>query len=207
MSASPPRPTSQGSALDLARLPDYGFGAASPMWWGTLGFIAIEGTGFVLAGASYLYILTQNGRFPLGAGPPTLWPGILQTLLLLASVVPNIWVDRASRREDLGQVRVGLLVMSAIGIATCVIRAFEFPALNIYWDDNAYGSLQWLLLGLHATHLGTDLADTLVLAALMFTRHGHGKRFSDVSDNAAYWYFVVAAWLPIYALIYWVPRL
>jgi cytochrome c oxidase subunit III len=202
MSRSSPRPT-----LDLARLPDYGFGAASPMWWGTLGFIAIEATGFVLAGASYLYIATQNGGFPLGAPPPSLGPGIALTLLLLASVIPNIWVNHAARRQDLGRVRLGLVLMSVIGIAACVIRVFEFPALNIRWDDNAYGSLQWLLLGLHATHLGTDLADTLVLAVLMFTRHGEGKRFSDVSDNAAYWHFVVLAWLPLFALIYLVPRL
>ena len=54
----------------------------------------------------------------------------------------------------------------------------------------------------------TDLADTLVLAALMFTRHGHNKRrFGDVQDNAMYWNFVVLTWLPIYACLYWVPRL
>jgi heme/copper-type cytochrome/quinol oxidase subunit 3 len=41
----------------------------------------------------------------------------------------------------------------------------------------------------------------------MFTRHGHGKRFADVEDNAFYWNFVVAAWVFLYALIYWLPRL
>jgi cytochrome c oxidase subunit III len=41
----------------------------------------------------------------------------------------------------------------------------------------------------------------------MFTRHGHGKRFSDVSDNAFYWNFVVLSWPPIYVLLYWTPRL
>ena len=35
----------------------------------------------------------------------------------------------------------------------------------------------------------------------------NGRRFSDVSDNAFYWDFVVLSWLPIYFLIYWVPRL
>ena len=44
-------------------------------------------------------------------------------------------------------------------------------------------------------------------SSLMFTRHAKGKRFSDVSDNAFYWYFVVASWVPLYALIYGVPRL
>jgi cytochrome c oxidase subunit III len=47
----------------------------------------------------------------------------------------------------------------------------------------------------------------VVLTTVMFTRHAKsGRRFSDVSDNAFYWYFVVATWLPLYVLIYWVPR-
>jgi heme/copper-type cytochrome/quinol oxidase subunit 3 len=33
-----------------------------------------------------------------------------------------------------------------------------------------------------------------------------GKRFVDVSENAIYWYFVVALWVPLYVIIYWVPR-
>jgi heme/copper-type cytochrome/quinol oxidase subunit 3 len=63
------------------------------------------------------------------------------------------------------------------------------------------------VLGLHATHLLTDLGDTIVLAVLMFTRHVTERRFSDVSDNAFYWYFVVGSWVPLYALLYGVPRL
>jgi heme/copper-type cytochrome/quinol oxidase subunit 3 len=65
----------------------------------------------------------------------------------------------------------------------------------------------WLIHGLHTTHLVTDVVDTVVLTALMFTRHAHGKRFSDVEDNAVYWDFVVLSWLPIYLLLYWFPRL
>ena len=103
--------------------------------------------------------------------------------------------------------RLGIVAMGLLGIAPMVVRGFEFGALNVSWDDNAYGSTLWLLLGLHTTHLATDLGDTLVLAALMFTRHGRGKRFSDVSDNCFYWYFVVAAWVPIWLLVYIVPRL
>jgi len=79
--------------------------------------------------------------------------------------------------------------------------------MNIRWDSNAYGSIVWFILGLHATHLITDLGDTIVLAVLMFTRHVSGKRYSDVSDNAFYWYFVVASWVPLWALLYGVPRL
>ena len=99
-----------------------------------------------------------------------------------------------------------LVIMSVVGAVLVAIRVFEFGALNVRWDQNAYGSIVLApARPAHDAHL-TDLGDTLVLTALMFTRHGHGKRFSDVEDNAFYWYFVVASWLPIYVLIYWVPR-
>jgi len=98
--------------------------------------------------------------------------------------------------------------MSFFGIAPLVVRIFEFPAMHLQWDQNAYGSVVWLLLGLHTTHILTDLVETLVLTCLMFTRHGDNpRRFGDVSDNAMYWNFVVATWIPIYVCIYWVPRL
>jgi heme/copper-type cytochrome/quinol oxidase subunit 3 len=105
-------------------------------------------------------------------------------------------------------VRIGLVLMSLLGIVPLIVRAFEFPALRVRWDADAYGSIVWLLLGLHTTHLLTDAGDTLVLTALMFTRHGENpRRFSDTSDNAFYWDFVVLSWLPIYFVLYWLPRL
>jgi cytochrome c oxidase subunit 3 len=195
-------------AIDLSDLPLHGGGTASPTWWGTASFMLIEGTGFALAVMVYLYLMSIAPTWPLEAPVPDLLPGSLMTLMLLASVFPNVWVARAARRQDLRQVRIGLVIMSIGGIAPLAVRPFEFIALHIKWDGNAYGSVTWLLLGLHTTHILTDLIDTLVLACLMFTRHGdNARRYGDVSDNAMYWNFVVLTWLPIYACLYWVPRL
>ena len=41
----------------------------------------------------------------------------------------------------------------------------------------------------------------------MFVGPIEEQRFVDVEENAVYWYFVVLAWLPIYGVIYWAPRL
>jgi cytochrome c oxidase subunit III len=193
---------------DLSQLPLHGMGSASLTWWGTLGFMLIEGSGFALVLAVYLYLAAIAPEWPIGAPPPDLLPGTIITVLLLLSLIPNVLVGRWAQREDLGKVRIGLFVMSLAGIAPLVPRWFEFPALNVLWDSNAYGSVTWTLLGLHTTHLITDLADTLVLLAVMFTRHGSNRRrFGDVQDNVMYWNFVVLTWLPIYACLYGVPRL
>jgi heme/copper-type cytochrome/quinol oxidase subunit 3 len=194
--------------LDLSHLPLHGEKTASVTWWGTAAFMLIEGTGFALVIAMYLYLAGIAPQWPIDAPPPSLGPGTAVTLVLLASLVPNALVMRWAGREELGKLRIALIVMVLFGVAPLVLRAFEFPALHIKWDRNAYGSVTWLLLGLHTTHLITDLVETLVLTVLMFTRHGKNKRRSgDTEDNALYWYFVVITWLPIYGILYWLPRL
>jgi cytochrome c oxidase subunit 3 len=197
----------QRPVQDISELPTYGFGSVSPIWWGTLAFVALEATGFALAAGAYLYLRQVNADWPLSVPPPNHWPGTVMLIVLLASVWPNALADRAAREENLPRVQLWLLVMSVLGFVAVGIRAWEFMHINIRWDTNAYGSIVWFVLGLHATHLITDLGDTVVLAALMFTWHAKGKRFSDVSDNAFYWYFVVASWVPLYLLLYGVPRL
>ncbi|MCK1716079.1 MULTISPECIES: cytochrome c oxidase subunit 3 [unclassified Bradyrhizobium] len=195
-------------ALDLGKLPLHGLGAASVTWWGTLAFMLIEGTGFALVIAAYLYLMSLAAIWPINAPAPDLLPGTLVTAILLTSLVPNILISRWAGRQELRKVRIGMVIMSVLGIAPLVVRIFEFPALRVNWDSNAYGSVVWTLLGLHTTHIITDLVDTLVLAVLMFTRHGCNlRRFGDVQDNAMYWNFVVATWLPIYGCIYWLARL
>jgi heme/copper-type cytochrome/quinol oxidase subunit 3 len=194
--------------LDIGKLPMHGMGTASLTWWGTLAFMLIEGTGFALAITVYLYLMSLAPTWPINVPPPDLLPGTLVTLILLLSLVPNIMISRWAKQQELRKVRIGMVIMSIFGIAPLIVRFFEFPALKVNWDTNAYGSVVWILLGLHTTHIITDVADTLVLGALMFTRHGQNlKRFGDVQDNAMYWNFVVATWLPIYGCIYWLARL
>lgn len=193
---------------DLSHLPLHGLGTASLTWWGTCAFMLIEGTGFALSVAVYLYLMSLAPAWPIDAPAPDLLAGTLLTCLLLMSLVPNLLLGRWAERQDLHKVRIGLVVMTVAGVLPLIVRIFEFPALHVSWDDSAYGSITWLMLGLHTTHILTDVVDTVVLMALMFSRHADNpRRYGDVSDNVMYWNFVVATWVPIYICLYWVPRL
>jgi cytochrome c oxidase subunit I+III len=99
-----------------------------------------------------------------------------------------------------------MIVALGFALAFNVIRIFEFRSLNVWWDENAYGSIVWTLLGAHTFHIITDFVDSSVLLALLFIGPVQESHFVDVSDNSMYWYFVVISWLPIYALIYLAPR-
>jgi heme/copper-type cytochrome/quinol oxidase subunit 3 len=196
----------RGDALDVAGLPSYGFSHRSLMWWGTAGMMAIEGMAFAFMIVIYFYLRSLSDTWPAAGDPPDLLWGTLNAVLIVLSAVPNTYVDKAAIQHDLRKVRIGLVILGVIGIALMIVRALEFTTLNVRWDDSAYGSVVWVLLGLHTFNLITDYIDSLVLTALMFKSPLEGKRFVDVAENAGYWDFVVVSWLPIYAVVYWGAR-
>jgi cytochrome c oxidase subunit 3 len=195
----------RGDAVDVRGLPSYAFGQGSLMWWSTMGLMLIEGTVFAIGVMMYFYLRGVASAWPIDAAPPALRWGTLNTAILLLSLWPNQMAKRAAERQDRVRTRRWLAVCVVFAIVFLAVRALEFTTLNVSWHVNAYGSVVWLLLGLHTTHLITDTIDTAVLAVLLFTGPFEGKRFVDVSENALYWYFVVGSWLPIYAVIYLAP--
>lgn len=190
---------------DVTHLPTYGSGPVNPLWWGTLGFVVIEGLGFVFAAAAYFYLMSQGKSWPLGPQAGLLWPTLL-FVLLVGSFLPNHLLKKAAMAKDLGKVRIGIVVMALIGVAAIGLRVFEFTTLNIRWDSNAYGSVVWFLVGLHTTHLVTDVGETIVMAVLLFIGPIDMRRFAEVEDNQDYWNFVILSWAAVYVVLYWVPR-
>lgn len=192
---------------DVAKLPNHAFGPDSLTWWGTVGFMAIEGMGFVLAVGAYFYLMREVPDWPPGSiGPPEPTWGTAFTAVLLASLLPNHWARKSAEKEDLRGALLGSVLVLAAGIVLLILRGFEFTALGVRWDTNAYGSIVWALLVLHTAHLATDVMDTAVLVAVLLRGHTEPRRLTDVDDNAEYWYFVVLSWLPLYVVLYGVPR-
>jgi len=193
---------------DLGGLPESADGSRSIVWWGNIGFMLIEGTAFALAAGAYLYLRSESPHWPASGDPlPSLmWSGIF-TIGLLLSELPNIWVTKQAKAKDAGRVRIGVLLMTILGLVLLVLRGFEISVLAPRWDHDAYSSVLWLLMILHTSHVVTDLGDTAVQAAWLYTHRIGDDQFADVEDNCNYWTFVVVAWIPIYALLYWAPRL
>ena len=191
---------------DVRALPRTVFGHRALMWWGTLGFIIIEGTTLVICAVSYFYLRRNYATWP----PEHIWrPALLipsiQAVLMLASNIPMWFADRASHRIDIAGVRRNLVICSVMIVAMSVLRAFEFRALNVRWDTTAYGSAAWATLTAHGTLLLLEMAETIAITVLMFRRSVEERDLSGVSDNALYWYFLTGAWIPLYVIVFLTP--
>jgi cytochrome c oxidase subunit 3 len=191
---------------DLSHLPASGFRSHGMWSWAGAGFMLIEGAGFLLAIAAYLYVMAGANQWPLSNLAPDLLWGTVNTVLMLASLWPNYLISRAARKRDLAAVRPLAVLITLIAIAVLTLRAVEFAHLNTRWDRDAYGSVVFALMAMHTTHLITDFGDTFFLAVFLHTHPVDNERLSDTDDNAGYWAFIVAFWVPLYLLVYWAPR-
>jgi heme/copper-type cytochrome/quinol oxidase subunit 3 len=194
---------------DVAELPTHKFGPSSLTWWGIIGYMVVEGAAFGLAFAAYFFLMGhEQGWPPEGRKTPELLFGTLFTIVILLSEIPNTAIKKAANEGDVPTIRRLMPVIVAVGAILLVIRGFEFNNLNVRWTDDAYGSIIWALLLLHTVHILTDWVDTIVLWLLMRTPLAYeGRRLVDTDENALYWRYVWLLWIPIYLMIYWVPRL
>jgi cytochrome c oxidase subunit 3 len=194
--------------IDLRELPDVVFGSRDIMWWGTLGFVLIEGFTLVLCAAVYIYLQENFGTWPPEHTPlPSLGAPTLQVVLMLASIPVVLWTSRAAHRFELGKVRIGLIAATLFNAAFVAVRAVELlVSLNVKWDANAYASAQWLVLGSHATLLAVELIEVGGMMLIFWLAPVEEKHFSDVADMVFYWLFMTLAWMPLYVLCYLVPR-
>jgi heme/copper-type cytochrome/quinol oxidase subunit 3 len=194
-------------ALNVSGLPTVVFRDRNVVWWGNVLYMTIEGAMFAMAVASYFYYRTRSTDWPPGVNPPALTWGIANGIVLLLSVAPARWIQLQARAGRLAAVRLGLLVLAGFGVASMVLRGFEFAHLNVRWDSNAYGSIVWALIILHSGHLITEWIETLVMIAFTVSPKMEGKRFAEIDMNSDYWFFVVFWAVAMNFVLYGTTRL
>lgn len=198
----------QRTVYDASALPTVVFGKRSLLWWGTLGFMLIEGFTLLLMVASWFYLRTNEFDWPPGRTPnPDLLIPTLNTVLLLSVIVPMWFAGRAARRMDRMAVAKLLLLSAAITVVVNVLRWWELLAINARWDAHAYGSAAWGVVVLHSTLTIVDVFETGTLGLLFLLGKARRKHYPDVADAADYQFFLSGIWVPLYFVVYWMPRL
>ena len=202
--------------LDVRDLPAIGFDHRAPLWWGNTLLLFIETTMFGILIAMYFSIAMNTNpfppprvdRFPVLYNPvPDLFLPVIGLIVLLLSLIPGIWLDIAARRRDAGSAKIAILFTLGFNIAAIVIRYYEFDSLHFKWNDNAYGSITWIILGIHMFHLIVMLCEDTYLTIWTYTKELDDKHALDLTVLAVYWYWIVGIWIVLFTIVYLVPRM
>jgi heme/copper-type cytochrome/quinol oxidase subunit 3 len=197
------------AVLDVSRLPDAGARGHAPVWWGMVMLLVIETAVFGMLIVSYYYLKLGEPQWPPpGIPQPDLLLPSINTIVLLASSVSMHAADHAASEDDQPALRWGLLISLVLAITFLVLKVVEYSGVSYRWDDHAYGSIVWTIIGFHSTHVLTLVLKTMVVGTLAWRGYfAHRRKLIGIQVNGLYWHFVVGVWVPLYLVLYWSPRL
>ena len=122
--------------LDVSKLPNSAMGSRAPVWWGNTLLMFIESTTVMLLLVSYFYLrrnFTQwpppqpNAFPPLFRPVPDLMIPLIESVLLLLSMLPMYLTNRAARHNSTKGVKRGLVILFAITVVAIALRFLELP--------------------------------------------------------------------------------
>ena len=197
--------------LDVSALTEGTADSRALIWWGNLGMLAIEGTMFAMALATYLYLRSVNLDWPPSTVPkPDLLIPTINMLMLLLSCIAAFVIDRASITKNMTAIRAGHIISIAVGITFLSIQfGVIVPNLGYKWSSHAYGSIVWTIIGMHTLHMLTATGETTLLFTYSLFKPVMKKHLLDFRCTAVYWYFVALVWVPFYFVIFiepWMQR-
>jgi heme/copper-type cytochrome/quinol oxidase subunit 3 len=181
-----------------ALTPVRGQGRSTP-WWGVVALIMTEGTIFAGLIGSYFFLRASVKVWPPpGIEEPKLTLSIIFSLVLWGSSIPMLVAERGIRRGSQRALRAGLLLAWTMGAGFLLFTLYDFNDLHFGWRDNAYGSIYYTTVGLHAFHVFVGLMMSAVVQIKAWQGKFSEERHVTVQVYAMYWHFVDAVWVFVF---------
>lgn len=194
--------------VDVSGLLPYEISNQSLLWCGQALMCVIEGSVFCILIAVYFYArLSVDVWPPPGTQLPDVVLPSFALIPLIASCAGSYWASEAAKKASRGGMITGLVLNLALAIVFLCMRAVEWRSFTFTWSSDVHGSIVWTILFVHTLDVVADLLMTAVLAVIVISgRYGEKQRLG-VHVDSVIWYFLVGIWLPLYAVVYWGPRL
>jgi cytochrome c oxidase subunit I+III len=197
----------EARVLYVGHLPDQEVSNHGPLWFGQVLLCCIEGMMLCMLIAIYFYLrLGVDVWPPPGTQLPSTPVPTLALIPLLLSIVPTYIASAGAKRNSRVLMLAGLagnLLFAAVFLG---FRYLEWRSFNFTWQTDAHGTIVWSILFLHTFDLVADLVMTFVLLVIIAIGRYGPKQRTGVHVDSVVWYFLVAIWLPLYAVIYWGPH-
>jgi cytochrome c oxidase subunit 3 len=123
-------------------------------------------------------------------------------VLLASSGTAQLAVRAAEHDFDPVRTRRWLLVTVALGVVFLLNQAVEWREVPFRISDHSYGSMYFVMTGLHGLHVAGGLFAMLLLAARTAVEPPGEEQASAVAVVGYYWHVVDAVWIALYATLF-----
>ena len=170
--------------------------------------ITAESAIFTIFVTAYLYYI---GRDVSGPTPKQVLevPWFYSVCLISSSGVIML-AEHAIDHARMAAFRLWWSLTILLGLIFLYGTAAEWYKLIVHDQltihTNLFGTTDYSLVGLHASHVVVGLVMMLITLALALTRHVGPEHAYRIKVLALYWHFVDAVWIVVFTVVYLVGR-
>jgi|SRR5271165_2809483 len=138
---------------------------------------------------------------PPGTKVDTIQAGVF-TLILLGSSFTMIKAVHEAEWRRRQTARIWLVVTLFMGLAFDLNQVYEWIHQTTRWNTNAYGSLFYIMTGLHGLHVFLGLVAMVFLLGRLKGGAGDPGELSAFQGVSYYWHFVDVVWIGLYSCLF-----
>lgn len=127
---------------------------------------------------------------------------LINTVILLSSGITLTWSHMALYKKNKLESVLGLFLTIVLGLIFTKIQFVEFCLAKFTIADSCYGSVFYMLTGLHGFHVLIGTIFLCVAFIRLVTNYFNVTRFSGFELAIWYWHFVDVVWLFVFSGIY-----
>ena len=128
----------------------------------------------------------------------------LTSLFITLSSISMHFAYISSKRNNLFNIRLGLLITAVLAVAFSVGQYMSWSELveqGVYFVGNPAGSFIYVFTGLHVAHLLGGLVFLLIVLRRAFDYKVHSKSMLGIELCTTYWHFLGGLWLYLYIFL------
>lgn len=151
---------------------------------------------------SSAYIVRQaDGNWRIFELPVELW---VTTGIIILSSLTLEWSYKAATKDDLGKVKIGLIVTTILGILFLLGQLYVWMALveiDVYLVGNPSGSFLYVLTGLHGIHLIAGVIYLVIVLISTLKYKVHSKNLDQIEMCKTFWHFLGGLWIYLFVFL------
>jgi cytochrome c oxidase subunit 3 len=176
----------------------------SPLSVGTIVWLSSELMFFSGLFAAYFTLRGQSLHWPpAGVHLDTVSATVATAILVGSSGTMQLAV-RAAAADQRGRFGRWLAVTFVLGAVFVAFQARDWSRLTFSISSHAYGSIFYVMTGIHGLHVVGGLAAMLVMGGRALSPRFGAEDSPSVEMLSYYWHFVDVVWIALWATIFFV---